>query len=57
MISLLPADEERAQRLHRDSPIMICHDHDLFPEDLEAMQRGGVTAKQVHICVDGLVLG
>ncbi len=55
MISLLPADEERAQRLHRDRPIMICHDHDLFPEDLEAMQRGGVTAKQVHICVDGLV--
>ena len=55
MISLSPADEERAQRLHRDSPIMICHDHDLFPEDLDAMRRGGVTAKQVHICVDGLV--
>ncbi|HOG47207.1 MAG TPA: membrane dipeptidase [Anaerolineae bacterium] len=33
---------------------MICHDHDLFPENLEAMLRGGVTAKQVHICLDAL---
>lgn len=34
---------------------MICHDHDLFPTDLESMRRGGVAAKQVHICVDGLI--
>lgn len=55
MIQLLPADEEKVQQLHRDSLLMICHDHELFPEDLEAMRRGGVTAKQVHICVDGLI--
>jgi membrane dipeptidase len=34
---------------------MISHDHDLFPADLEAMQHGGVTAKQIHICLDGLL--
>jgi membrane dipeptidase len=55
MIQLSSADEERAQRLHRDSLIMVCHDHNLFPEDMEAMRRGGVTAKQVHICLDGLI--
>lgn len=54
-VKLSPADEERAQRLHRDSLIMICHDHDLFPGDLEAMRRGGVTAKQLHICKDNLI--
>jgi membrane dipeptidase len=55
MLKLTPEQEERAQRLHRESLIMFCHDHDLFPEDLERMRRGGVTAKQVHICLDGLI--
>ena len=55
MMQLTPAQEDRARRLHRESTIVICHDHDLFPDDLDAMKRGGVTAKQVHICVDGLV--
>jgi membrane dipeptidase len=55
MIHLSPAGEERARRLHRDNLIMICHDHDIFPEDFEAMRRGGVTAKQVHICLDPLM--
>lgn len=54
MIQLSAAQEERAQRLHGDNLIFICHDHDLFPKDLAAMQRGGVTAKQVHICLDVL---
>ncbi len=52
MIRLSPSDEERARQLHRDSLIFVCHDHNLFPEDMEAMRRGGVTAKQVHVCLD-----
>ena len=51
-IALSPADEERAQRLHRESTVFLCHDHSLFPEDFEAMERGGVTAKQVMLSVD-----
>src|SRR5205814_1161451 len=42
----------RAQRLHRESTVFICHDHPLFPEDFAAMARGGVTAKQLMLSVD-----
>ncbi len=52
MIRLAPSDEERAQRLYRDSVIFVCHDHNLLPRDIEAMRRGGITAKQIHICLD-----
>jgi membrane dipeptidase len=55
MIKLSHTEEERAQYLHQDSLIMICHDHNIFPEDFEAMRQGGVTAKQVHICLDPLL--
>ena len=51
-ITLSPTDEERAQRLHRESTVFICHDHSIFPEDFEAMARGGVTAKQLMLSVD-----
>ena len=55
MMSFLSSEaEERAQRLHRGALIMICHDHNLFPEDLDAMVSGGVTAKLVHVCADSL---
>jgi membrane dipeptidase len=52
MITLSAADEERAQRLHRESTVFICHDHSIFPENIEAMARGGVTAKQLMVSVD-----
>lgn len=51
-VKLSRADEERAQRLHRDTTIFICHDHAIFPEDFAAMARGGVTAKQLNLSVD-----
>ena len=51
-IVLSRSDEERAQRLHRESTVFICHDHSLFPEDFTAMARGGVTAKQLMLSVD-----
>jgi membrane dipeptidase len=34
---------------------MVCHDHNVFPEDLEDMRRGGVTAKQVHVSLDSRI--
>lgn len=46
-------DEERALRLHRESLIFISHDHDLLQRDIQAMCAGGVTAKQLHISLDG----
>ena len=51
-ITLSPADEERAERLHRESTVFVCHDHSIFPENFEAMARGGVTAKQLMLSVD-----
>lgn len=51
-VKLSRADEERAQRLHRETTVFICHDHALFPKDFEAMARGGVTAKQLMLSVD-----
>jgi membrane dipeptidase len=52
MIKLSPSDEERAQRLHRESTVFVCHDHAIFPENFDAMTRGGVTAKQLMLSVD-----
>ena len=37
MIELSPAEEERAWRLHRENPIVICHDHDIFLEVTESV--------------------
>lgn len=54
-IQLSAAQEERAQRLHHDNLIFICHDHMFFPEDFAAMSRGGVTAKQLMLSADGRV--
>jgi membrane dipeptidase len=55
MIALSPADEERARRLHRESTVFICHDHQIFPENFEAMTQGGVTGKQLMISLDARV--
>jgi membrane dipeptidase len=52
MIKLSPSDEERAHRLHRESTVFVCHDHSIFPENVEAMARGGETAKQLMLSVD-----
>lgn len=54
-VDLSASDEERARRLHRDATVFICHDHSLFPEDMTAMTRGGVTAKQLMLSVDARV--
>lgn len=45
IVSLDAHQAERARRLHRESLILLAHDHFPPPEDLEALQRGGVTAK------------
>ncbi len=55
MLTLSPAQEAHAEQLHREMLIFICHDHELFPESLQRMRDGGVTAKQVHISLDGLI--
>lgn len=52
MIELSPSEEARARNLHQSSLIFIVHDHNLSPQDMDALRRGGVTAKQVHICLD-----
>lgn len=54
-VSLSPADERRAQELHRRAIVFYCHDHLLFPEQLEAMAAGGVTAKQLMLAVDARI--
>jgi membrane dipeptidase len=51
-VRLSPEQEERAQRLHREAIVFVCHDHTFFPDDFAAMARGGVTAKQVMLTVD-----
>ncbi|MGH2473475.1 MAG: dipeptidase [Candidatus Limnocylindria bacterium] len=51
-VRLTPEQEERAQRLHRECLVFICHDHNLLPESLVAMREGGVTAKQLMLSVD-----
>jgi hypothetical protein len=55
MIAFSTEHEERARRLYTESPIVVCHDHNLCPEDLADMRRGGVTAKQVHISLDSRI--
>ena len=45
IVSLDAHQAERARRLHRESLILLAHDHFPPPEDLEALQRGGVPAK------------
>ena len=50
-----PADDERAQRLLRESISFIVHDHDVLSADIERFRRSGVTAKQVHISCDGQI--
>lgn len=54
-IALRAGDEERARRLHHESTVFICHDHSLLPEDMVAMARGGVTAKQLMLSVDARI--
>ena len=51
-VELTSAQEDRAQELHRDAVVFICHDHGLMPDDFAAMERGGVTAKQLMISLD-----
>lgn len=54
-LKLSTVDEDRAQRLFRESISFICHDHDLLRADIERFRRSGVTAKQVHITCDGQI--
>jgi len=52
-VRLSAEQEERAQGLHSESIVFICHDHKILFDDIGAMVAGGVTAKQVHISLDG----
>lgn len=52
-LTLTREQEERARALHAESVVFICHDHKLLFDDVEAMKAGGVTAKQIHISLDG----
>jgi membrane dipeptidase len=54
-VQLSASDDDRARQLHRDAVVFICHDHSLLPEDMDAMRRGGVHAKQLMLSVDGRV--
>lgn len=56
-IVLSEDDEERAITLHRDSVVVVVHDHCFGLEDLERMRAGGVTAKQLHLSVDARLWG
>jgi len=52
-------DEEssvtRARELHNDSIVILAHDHLWGEQDLDAMRRGGVTAKTLKLTVDSFV--
>lgn len=47
--------DQRADALYQDSVVFICHDHNILAEDIQAMFGAGVTAKQLHISLDGQV--
>ncbi|MBX3032121.1 MAG: membrane dipeptidase [Chloroflexi bacterium] len=51
-LGLSSIQEERAQRLHQESLVFFAHDHCILEDDILLMQRGGATAKQLHIGVD-----
>lgn len=47
--------EERARRLHTESVVVLAHDHFPPPQDIEALQAGGVTAKILLAVMDARV--
>jgi membrane dipeptidase len=53
-VALTAEDERRAQELHQRSIVILAHDHLCRPEDLDAMRRGGATAKVAKLTVDGI---
>jgi membrane dipeptidase len=54
-MTLSPQAEERARKLHEAATIFISHDHNIRAADVKQMAQGGVTAKQLHISLDGQV--
>ena len=44
--------EPKHEQLHRDSLVMVAHDHRPISSDLQAMQAGGVTAKVFQVTLD-----
>jgi membrane dipeptidase len=56
-IELSPEQEQRAQRLHRESLIFFAHDHCIEEAEIRRMSAGGVTAKQLHLSVDVRIWG
>lgn len=46
------AQREHAHKLHRESVVIVVHDHNPIEPDLEKMLAGGVTAKVFQIGVD-----
>ena len=48
----LTSDISRARRLHRDSVVIVIHDHNPIAADIEPMRIGGVTAKVYQLLVD-----
>jgi membrane dipeptidase len=52
-LQLSVEQEQRAAALFDDSIVFICHDHNILQEDIEPMFAAGVTAKQLHVSVDG----
>jgi len=54
-LQLSDEQEQHAAALFDDSIVFICHDHNILEEDIQAMFDAGVTAKQLHISLDGQV--
>ncbi len=52
---LTEAQEERARKLHSESLVFVSHDHEIRAEDVALMRKGGVTAKQLQISLDGQI--
>jgi microsomal dipeptidase-like Zn-dependent dipeptidase len=44
--------DERIERLHRDSTIIVAHDHTFLRQNFQQMRQGGVTAKTVMLTTD-----
>lgn len=51
-MNLTSIQEERAHRIHRESIILLAHDHVAPPDDLKELQEGGVTAKILMAVLD-----
>jgi len=53
-IKLTPEEEERAQRLHAESLVIVAHSHDFLAADFADAHTGGITAVVLKLITDSI---